>query len=304
MFTDVKSKAVCLLCGDSVALMKDYNVRGHFETRHHDGYKHLDTKQLLQKLGELKRSLVSKQAMFTKAKSQSEAAVNARSIVAAEVAKSGGEFVKNFMMKKKKAFLNDFGLPWDNLVGLTTDGAPAMCSHESGLVGRIWEKMKEEHLTGELTAYHCIIMRSTCSFSFKLCLWETQMLQENLSHFLCCQTMKEQVYTAVFPSTQCAEKLDFAAQKSRFELLSNPSDVESAPSNLQMELTELQCCDILKAKYESVGAAEFPCFIPDTMPHLHTQAAQTLSMFGSTFLCEHLFSLMQINKTSHRSRFI
>lgn len=154
------------------------------------------------------------------------------------------------------------------------------------------------------------------AFKTKLRLWETQMLQENLSHFPCCQTMKEQVAAAVFPTTQFAEKLgilgadftrrfaDFEAQKSRFELLSNPFavDMESVPSNLQMELIELQCSDTLKAKYESVGAAEFPRFIHDTMPQLRSQAAQTLSMFGSTYLCEQLFSLMKINKNSHRSR--
>ena len=142
------------------------------------------------------------------------------------------------------------------------------------------------------------------------------MLQENLSHFPHCQTMKEQVAAAVFPTAQFVEKLgilgadftrriaDFEAQKSRFELLSNPftADVESARSNIQMELIELRCSDTLKAKYESVGAAEFPRFIPDTMPQLRSQAAQTLSMFGSTYLCEQLFSLMKINKTSHRSR--
>lgn len=128
--------------------------------------------------------------------------------------------------------------------------------------------------------------------------------------------MKEQVAAAVFPTTQFAEKLgilgadftrrfaDFEAQKSRFELLSNPIavDVESVPSNLQMELIELQCSDTLKAKYESVGAAEFPRFIHDTMPQLRSQAAQTLSVFGSTYLCEQLFSLMKVNKNSHRSR--
>jgi len=27
MFTDVNGKAVCLLCGDSVAVMKEYNIR-------------------------------------------------------------------------------------------------------------------------------------------------------------------------------------------------------------------------------------------------------------------------------------
>ena len=82
----------------------------------------------------------------------------------------------------------------------------------------------------------------------KLRLWEMKILRENLGHFPCCQTMKEQV--SVFPSAQFVEKLgilgadftfrfaDFEAQNSRFELLSNPFavDVESAPTNLQMEV--------------------------------------------------------------------
>ena len=91
---------------------------------------------------------------------------------------------------------------------------------------------------------------------------------------------------------------DFEAQKSRFELLGNPFavDVESSPPNLQMELIDLQCNDALRAKYAAVGAAEFAHFLPDTMPQLRIQAAQTLSMFGSRYLCEQLFSLMNLNK--------
>ncbi|KAJ3590894.1 hypothetical protein NHX12_008842 [Muraenolepis orangiensis] len=65
------------------------------------------------------------------------------------------------------------------------------------------------------------------AFKTKLRLWETQILQENLSHFPHCQTMKEQVAAAVFPTRQFTEKLcilgadftrrfaDFEAQKSR-----------------------------------------------------------------------------------------
>ena len=154
------------------------------------------------------------------------------------------------------------------------------------------------------------------AFNTKLSLWETQMRKENLSHFPSCQTMKERLSTAVFPSTQFADKLnilaadfrrrfaDFEAQKCRFQLLGTPFaiDVESAPPNLQMELIELQCNDTLKEKYERVGAAEFARFIHGTMAELRIQAAQTLSMFGSTYLCERLFSLMKLNKTSHRSR--
>ncbi|CAF94945.1 unnamed protein product, partial [Tetraodon nigroviridis] len=66
--------------------------------------------------------------------------------------------------------------------------------------------------------------------------------------------------------------------------------VESSPPNLQMELVELQCNDALKANSAAAGAAEFARFLPDTMAQLITQAARTLSMFGSTYLCEQLFS--------------
>ena len=119
----------------------------------------------------------------------------------------------------------------------------------------------------------------------------------------------------VLPSAQLAEKInalnaefsqrfaDSEAQKRRFELLSNPSaiDVESAQTTLQMELIELQCNDMLKSKEDSVGAAQFPYFLPDTMPQLRTQAAQMLSMFGSTYLCEQLLSDEDEQNTSQKS---
>ncbi|XP_062373410.1 general transcription factor II-I repeat domain-containing protein 2-like [Sardina pilchardus] len=541
MFTDIKGKPVCLVCGADVAVIKEYNLRRHYETRHQEKYKDMNIQQKLQKVVELKRSLVAQQTMFAKAKSQNDAALKASFVVVEEIAKSArpfteGEFLKTCMLKvcdvvcpdKRQAFLNvslsrntvahrvcelatdlqeqlmgkgktfqayslavdessdasdtaqlsifirgvdsslcvteellglksmhgtttgkdlfeevckcvnEMGLPWDKLVGLTTDGAPAMCGQKNGLVGRIREKLREVNGAGELTAYHCIIHQESlcgkalkmdhvmstvtkavnfirakglnhrqfkslleetgseygdvvyhtevrwlsrgrvlnrcfelrdeicqfmeskgkdttelqdkkfcCEWAFlcditshlnalnlklqgrdhvitdmhaavkafktKLRLWETQMLREDLGHFPCCQIMKEQV--SVFPSAQLAEKVgllnadftrrfsDFEAQKSRFQLLSNPFtvDVESAPTNLQMELIELQCSDTLKSKYDSVGHAQFPRFIPDTMPQLRANIAQMLSMFGSTYLCEQLFSVMKLNKTSHRS---
>ncbi|XP_065098135.1 general transcription factor II-I repeat domain-containing protein 2-like [Paramisgurnus dabryanus] len=544
MFVEIEGKPVCLVCGGNVAVIKEYNLRRHYETKHQDKCKNMDTKQKLQKVEELKKSLVSQQTMFRKAKSQSEAVVKASFIVAEEIAKSArpfteGEFLKRCMIKvcdvlcpdKKQAFLNvslsrntvadrmcelatdlqeqliergkdfiayslavdestdatdtaqlaifirgvdsslcvteellgiksmhgtttgkdifeevskcvhDMKLPWDKFTGLTTDGAPAMCGEKCGLVGRMQEKMKRENCTGELTVYHCIIhQEALCgkalkmenvmsvvtqtvnfirakglnhrqfqsflqeinselgdvpyhtevrwlsrekvlnrffelreeicqfmkskgkdstfiqdvkwlhelaflcdltkhltalnlqlqgrdrvvtdmydavkSFQTKLRLWEIQMQQGNLCHFPCCQTVINQHSTAVFPTAHFVDKLstlhieftrrfgDFELQKCNLQLFSNPFavDVEKAPVNIQMELVELQCNSKLKAKYDSVGPTQFPQFIPETMPQLRLHAARMLCMFGSTYLCEQLFSLMKMNKTAHRSR--
>jgi len=102
MFTEVKGKPVCLMCGQSVAVMKEYNLRRHYETSKKD--KNMDREQRLQKVEELKRGLKFQQALFTKTKSQSEAAVRASFIVAEEVAKSArpfteGGFIKNCILK-------------------------------------------------------------------------------------------------------------------------------------------------------------------------------------------------------------
>ena len=64
MFTEVKGKPVCLLCGESVAVIKEYNLRRHYETSQKhtdkDKYKNIDTEQRLQKVKELKRGLRSR----------------------------------------------------------------------------------------------------------------------------------------------------------------------------------------------------------------------------------------------------
>ena len=50
LFTNIKNRPVCLVCGASVAATKEYNIRRHSETKHHEKYKNLYVKQKLQKV--------------------------------------------------------------------------------------------------------------------------------------------------------------------------------------------------------------------------------------------------------------
>ena len=113
--------------------------------------------------------------------------------------------------------------------------------------------------------------------------------------------MAEQIFSAVLPSKQFAEKInalsaefsrqfaDFETQKGRFKLINNffAINVEAAPTIHQMELIELQCDDMLKSKHDSVGAAQFPYFLPDIITHPSCSNAfkvwQHISM-SATFL--------------------
>ena len=71
------------------------------------------------------------------------------------------------------------------------------------------------------------------AFKTKLCLWETQMLQGNLGHFPCCQTMKEQISPTVLPCTQFAENSVYLA-------LSSPDDLKPRNVDLNCSVIHLQ----------------------------------------------------------------
>lgn len=94
MSTDIAGKPVCLLCGATVAVIKEYTVNRHYETRYQDKLKNLNAEQKLQKVEEVKKNMTFQQTVFTRAKSQSEAALKASFIVAEQIAKLGRPFTE------------------------------------------------------------------------------------------------------------------------------------------------------------------------------------------------------------------
>ena len=74
-FTEVKGKAVCLICGTQVAVFKDYNLNRQYTTKHEDKYKNLTGEERERESDALLAKLQTQQGLFTKLHTRREAAV-------------------------------------------------------------------------------------------------------------------------------------------------------------------------------------------------------------------------------------
>lgn len=109
-------KPICLLCNESISVLKEYNMKRHYSSKHTT--QHTLTGQLRKdKIQKLKSNLDKQQQMFNKQRTQLDNVVKASFIVSSKIAKSlkpfaEGEFVKECLLEisdvlcpeKKKEF--------------------------------------------------------------------------------------------------------------------------------------------------------------------------------------------------------
>lgn len=152
------------------------------------------------------------------------------------------------------------------------------------------------------------------AFKCKLLLWEKQLQQENLSHFECCQSLLQKIPNSKFSEYANQIRLlkvefekrflDFNKCKNQFQIFTSPLsiEVETVDEKLQLELIEIQCDSVLKEKFTEVGVTKFYNYLSiDQFPNILLLAKRVLAMFGSTYLCEQLFSTLKNTKTPERS---
>ena len=104
-------KALCLIYKKSIPIMKDYNLKRHFE-KHYKIYQQLVGEKRTQKIEKLQKEFVAQQLMFKKSNQQLQAFTHASYVVAYKIAKRGkpfseSEFVKDCMLKVAKIVCSD-----------------------------------------------------------------------------------------------------------------------------------------------------------------------------------------------------
>ena len=87
---------------------------------------------------------------------------------------------------------------------------------------------------------------------------------------------------------------DFKSHEHLFEIFSSPfhTYIYKAPTNIPMELIDLQERTDLKAKYVEMNLGDFyqKYINHDKFPNLRKFMASKMALFGSTYLCEQFFS--------------
>ena len=102
------------------------------------------------------------------------------------------------------------------------------------------------------------------TFETKLRLWEVHLLRGDFTHFPTlsqCEVHNNEKYSEALSSLRFDFRnrfQDFRSNENQLKLFSTPFsiNVEGAPSNMQMELIELQCNGVLKEKFNNVDLLE------------------------------------------------
>ena len=97
---------------------------------------------------------------------------------------------------------------------------------------------------------------------------------------------------------------DFKKVEDEMQLVSSPftCSVDSAPTDVQLELIDLQSDSLLKEHFKSASLLEFYSALKEeNFPNMRRHAQKMLVLFGSTYICEQTFSVMKFTKSRYRS---
>lgn len=186
------------------------------------------------------------------------------------------------------------GLKWDKLCGVTTDGAPAMTGERKGMASMVCAKVKESG--GEAVRMHCIIHQEAQRSEMKSAFPKANISAKK-KKICVCDCISHDRIQPTFPSFSVIEK--------EIKLFLTPFlvDAEEVQEGLQLELIEMQCDDSPKSQHQLLSLPDFYRSLDNTkFPQMRRHAKRMMCLFGSTYICEQAFSLLNQNKGRLRAR--
>ncbi|XP_037124343.1 general transcription factor II-I repeat domain-containing protein 2A-like [Syngnathus acus] len=147
LFTEVKTKPVCLVCNQQVAVFKEFNIRRHYETHHKDKYDHLKGQIRKDEINKLVAGLKKQQSAFTRSRDIADGAVRASYIIANELVQASkpfadGEFVKTCMLKAAEVVCPEKRPAFANISLTRNTVADRVTELSSDLSSQLKEKIK------------------------------------------------------------------------------------------------------------------------------------------------------------------
>ena len=161
-----------------------------------------------------------------------------------------------------------------------------------------------------------VLFEAITSFQCQLQLFTAQLKMSNLYHFPTCRQLSDELEGAVDFTKYAAstETLmtefstrfhDFRAKKELYAVFADPLgvDVASLPPEMQLEVIDIQNCSSLRSLLREKGLIEFyKCLDVTQHQAVVANALKLVSTFGSSYICEQGFSVMNLNKSKLRSR--
>lgn len=144
------------------------------------------------------------------------------------------------------------------------------------------------------------------AFKVQLVLFQNQLLKKDLTHFPKLLTRNPTNNKLKLYAEQLSQSHnDFKQIESDINIFSTPFlvNAEEVEPKFQIELIELQNNIELKQMFINVPKLEFYKNLnKELFPNLILHAQKMMAMFGSSYICEQVFSTMKLRKTSVRNR--
>uniref|UniRef100_A0A8C5M4S6 SPIN-DOC-like zinc-finger domain-containing protein n=1 Tax=Leptobrachium leishanense TaxID=445787 RepID=A0A8C5M4S6_9ANUR len=102
-FTEVKGKAVCLVCGVQIAVFKEYNLSRHYVTKHAEKYKNVSDAERARASNALLTKLQNQQELFTKLHTSRDGAVKTSYVISTKSQNTASHFLMGNLSKSSKS---------------------------------------------------------------------------------------------------------------------------------------------------------------------------------------------------------